>query len=285
MECNNIKYAVLKGPYLAENAYGETGLRSSSDIDILVDKRNLENMYEILNNDGFKQQYYDIKTNTLKEYSRSQKAFYCMNLHQTAPFRKIINSHLITVDLNFSITWNNDKIKYVDIDSFLSDVKRINICGQNINVLTHEKNIIQICLHHYREMNLIYSIVNHKSINLQQFCDVYYYIVKNYNDIKWDLFFKLLNEYDINEYIYYILYYTNLIFDDDIFSNILQQTKPNDLDYLEEFGIEIDKKKKWGIDIFTRLFSKNMNELIKPMLNENELKKIETVEMYLKQVS
>ncbi|KEZ50317.1 nucleotidyltransferase family protein [Metabacillus indicus] len=52
---NNLKVLFLKGPFLAKDLYGDISYRTSSDIDILVDIKNLQEAKELLISNGYLQ--------------------------------------------------------------------------------------------------------------------------------------------------------------------------------------------------------------------------------------
>ena len=52
---SSIRYAVVKGEVLSQQIYGVPNRRRSSDIDILIDKKNVKFLEEQLHNLGFEQ--------------------------------------------------------------------------------------------------------------------------------------------------------------------------------------------------------------------------------------
>ena len=54
-ELNDIDYVIIKGEPLSMLAYGYFGCRTSHDIDILIDRKNVSILDQILNKHGFYQ--------------------------------------------------------------------------------------------------------------------------------------------------------------------------------------------------------------------------------------
>ena len=128
-------------------------------------------------------------------------------------------------------------------------------------------------------MNSIVLLSANQGFKLSNFCDVYSIIKYNKNfDI--DLFVKMLCNYKIIKYVYKVLYYTSLIFQDKSilvpFQKYIYKSQ-----ITNTFGLEDDEINVWPVPFFEYLFSENRFEIIKPYLNKKQIQKININKSFL----
>lgn len=168
----NFPYAIIKGEALSLMAYGELGKRNSQDIDLLISPKYIGIAKVILNDNGF---YYIIKNKYDKVLTISMS-------HQSPTYIKKTKISYIYLDLNHSIFWGEYAGKCVDIDTFLEDIIDTEIYGCNMKTLPPIKMLIQLILHHYKDMNSIFLLATRKSIKRSMFDDVYFLLKNNLED-------------------------------------------------------------------------------------------------------
>ena len=133
-----------------------------------------------------------------------------------------------------------------------------------VRVLSPLKAMIQLILHHYKEMNSIYHIAEHDCIKESMFRDVYYLWKNNSDAISLEKLYELSLEYEIIPYVFYILYFTNKIFDDQKLSRYVEAFHTQDgFDLLDYYGLAVRERKLWKVDFHTRLKTNKMYDLIK----------------------
>ena len=103
----------------------------------------------------------------------------------------------MTVDLNFDILWGEYNGKRIDIEGFISDAIEVEIYGIKVKTLPPLKALIQLILHHYKEMNSIYHLAGHNSITYSMFRDVYYLWKNNASVISLEKLYVLSEKYQI----------------------------------------------------------------------------------------
>lgn len=263
-DCN---YAVIKGEPLSVYAYKNVGERVSSDIDILISRDNIKKLEEILKYHGFK----------TRLMSREDKIIMLSGSHQTAPWIKTYGSSFkINLDVNFDIFWGEYTGNRLNMDEFLSDTIAMEIYGCNVKTLPCIKTMVQIILHHYKEMNSIYHLATHNCINYKMFKDVYYLWKNNQQEITPEKLYKICDEYKIIPYVFYILYYTNQIYNDFELDKFVEAFKCSEgVFLLDYYGLNDWERKFWRVDFKKRLITDNLWELIKEDLTENDIKKLE----------
>lgn len=262
----NVNYAAIKGEVLSLQAYGSYGMRSYGDIDILISRKNIRMLENLLLKKGF--------TSTLK--SREDKILMMTSSHQVASWTKITDDHIRhTIDLNFDIFWGEYTGTRIDMDDFLADVVELSVYGMKIKTLPIFKAFIQLILHHYKEMNSLYHLCGHKSVNYNMFKDLYNLWKNNTDSITLEKLYEFGEEHGIKQYIFYMLYYTNEIFKDNKLDDYVNAFKSKiGIDLLDCYGLSKHEIKRWNVDFETRLQEENMYELIKNDLTESDIEKI-----------
>lgn len=269
----NIRYAVIKGAVLSEAAYGDPYSRCSNDIDILVDREDIDSVKRILEIRNFIQGHMTEKG--IERYNRKELLFQLTMSHQTAQFIKVNDNKMlpyINIDINVDILWGESR-KKIDMGLVLEYSMSTDICNVSVRKLKPEMEFISLCLHHYKDMNSIY-LLSGGSLKLSLFCDIYFYLVNV--SINFDQLCTLSQLMDVSQYIYYCLYYTNVIFDNDkisAISNMFYSLQAEQL--LNQFGLADWEQQEWKIDFFDRLFMDDIYKYFNEILSDRALKKIE----------
>lgn len=272
LEENNIQYAVIKGAVLSTVAYGTIDARQSSDIDILIESINLDIIKSFMQKNDFIQGR--IMGNNIIPLSREEIMFQTLMSHQTAPYIKKTSNifcPFVNIDINTDIVWGESQL-HPNISNILSQTTDIEICNQNLKKLNTELEFISLCLHHYKDLNSIY-LLTVRGIQLYLFCDIYFYLKNNFIDKQ--LLKKFSQALKVDKYIYYCLYYTNLIFDDDVINDYVNFfTYSEDDEIMDSFGLDSAERKSWQIGFYERLFHKNIGNYIYNFLTPKDIEKI-----------
>jgi len=259
-------YAHIKGETLSFQSYHCLGRRHVGDIDLLLPRAYLKKIEATLVECGF------VLTNT----SRSDRIMMYSASHQVAPWTKPFPPFgNIEIDLNFDIFWGEYTGKRVDIDEFLSNTVGMDIYGVKVKTLPPLKAMVQLILHHYKDMNSIFLLATRKSIKYDVFKDVYYLLKNNLDEISLDKMYKISAEYGIIPYVYYVLYHTGLLFYDETLREYISAFKtPEGEALLGCYGLNDSERHEWRYDFKTRLETDNLYELIKSDLTAKDEEKI-----------
>lgn len=276
---HDISYAVIKGAVLSSSAYGSPFCRQSGDIDILINRRNIDKIKEIMFNNNFIQG--KVTESGIVPFSRQEILFQSVMSHQTAPYIKENNNKIcpyINVDFNFDIMWGESEAK-ADMNFVLQNTIETTIQGIVFKKLSPEMELISLCLHHYKDLNSIYLLFE-RGLTLNHFCDIYFFI-KNCN-INFETLCNYCQRLNVDKYVYYCLYYTNLIFNDDIIKkHMIKLYSTEAKEILNSFGLDKKERREWDIDFFTRLFDLNISEYLENTLSKEELNKIHINQMFM----
>ena len=271
-ETAKFPYAVIKGAILSNSVYGDSTLRISGDIDILINRRDVDDAKRILKECGFIQGR--ISGDTIVPFTRKELLYQSAMSHQTAPFIKATANKLcpyVNLDINMDILWGESEQKS-DMDIVLSHREQVSIFGMNIYKLTSDMEFIALCLHHYKDMNSIYLLSGH-GLRLGLFCDIYFYI-KNVCPSAVTIS-RLAGQLNVGKYLYVCLSHTMEIFDDSILSPYIKTLEEyKDEELLNGFGLNDKERKYWDIPLAQRLFHNNLPEYMQKFLSDSDVEKI-----------
>lgn len=261
---------MIKGEPLSLLCYNEKSARNSQDIDILIDRQHISYFERLLQENDF-----TMLINQNEFIHRESKILCISQSHQVPPYIKETPNQQIEIDLNFDIFWGEYTGKRIKINKFLSDAIELEIYGCKIKTIPPLKAMIQLILHHYKEMNSIYHLSGHNSINYAMFSDVYYLWKNNQEAISLDKIYQISTEYEITTYVFYILYFTNKLFHDSKLEQYVEAFQtPEGVPLLEFYGLAENERKIWKVDFQTRLEADNMYDLIKDDLTEADFEKL-----------
>lgn len=261
----NIKYAVIKGEPLSYYIYSCLGMRLSRDIDILVPKESIDEVRKV---------FFD-NNNIIDMYGRKEWLYYMLCSHQCPALFIKEQGFTVELDINFDILWGNYEKRKIDINDFLSDTVEMDIYGVKIKTLSKIKTFLQVCLHCYKDLNSILLIQKRKKFDKNMFRDIYHMLRNNQNELTIDMVYNESIKYGIDEYIYYVLYYTEKIYLDPILKKYINAlySKENER-ILDTYGLTERERKKWKISFVDRLESEDLFSVIEKDLNESDMKNI-----------
>lgn len=267
---SSVRYAVVKGEVLSQQIYGVPDRRRSSDIDILIDKKNVKFLEEQLHKLGFEQKLPENNAEI-----RRNRVLCMAYSHQIPSFHKDKFGFHLNVDVNYDIFWGEYEGKRCSIDEFLSDTVDMAIYGVTVKTLPIEKAFVQLVLHHYKEMNSLYHLSQHNTIRTDMFRDIYDMLIKQHSQLDLNTLQNISVYYVIGIYVYYMLYYTNVIFKSEVLATFLEEIAcyRND-ELLVSYGLSSKERKRWRILFDNRLDNDSVWYSIKENLTSLDIKKI-----------
>ena len=149
------------------------------------------------------------------------------------------------------------------------------IYGVKVKTLPPLKTMVQLILHHYKDMNSIFLLATRNSIRYGMFKDVYYLLKNNPKDISIEKLYAISSEYEIIPYVFYVLYYTGQIFEDDVLKEFIDAFRtPEGEGLLDCYGLCEIERRKWRVGFKTRLETENLLPLIEEDLTDRDRRKI-----------
>jgi hypothetical protein len=134
LERNGVRAVSFKGPVLGIALYGDVSMRTSKDLDILVDISDVEKAGEILQQEG-----YENKDNTDKLTGKQKSHYMKVHNHLTYASKAGVSIELhwryyaVTYNIPFGEIWNSKT--------------EFEVSGRGINVLNTEENLLYLIFH------------------------------------------------------------------------------------------------------------------------------------------
>lgn len=200
---NNIDCIILKGLPFAERIYGALGTRSNGDIDLLVQEKDLELAFRVLEDQGYKH---------CVETTPQQIESFKFNQHLV--FTKNHPSGIFVVEVHFMLTDHYGQ--YIITSDLWSRAIPVAIDNAVAYQLSPIDLLIQICLHS----------VEHGFDVLRSVLDVAKVIEVEGHLIDWDFFVDTAIKYRLKNRMYFSLLYAKLLFNSDIPDHVFSSLKP-----------------------------------------------------------
>jgi len=158
----DIDIAGLKGIYLLEHVYGNVGVRSMADIDVLVKKENLARSSELMQELGYQaSSYFNLDDQNI-------------DVKHIPPLKKVRNSPV--VELHWTIL-EEDEPFTIDPEAIWERVKPVKVANADVFTLGLEDLILHLCIH------LTYQ--HYLNLGLRGLMDIAMVIHKFEDDIDW----------------------------------------------------------------------------------------------------
>lgn len=261
-ECK-CKYAMLKGAFLCR--YYPEGYRTSNDIDILVNPRDVSEIGAVLTKNGFCQgsiQNGKFIPATRKEIIQSK-----MMRGETVPYIKqvgLTGMKYLEVDINFSLDYKNGDAMV--IDEILNRAHKRNVCGLEVTTLEQNDFFIHLCSHLYKEATTMPWVVMKRDMTLYKYCDIYT-LLYDMSDAEIQRMFKRAKELNMEKICAFTVLQTAELFEFKCSTALstAEEILRDDRDFIHTVFSPKDKKTfiYTQTDIFERFFSQERNKNLK----------------------
>ena len=255
-------YLIIKGEPLSFYEYGQFGKRISCDVDILADRKDIPYFENELERLGFAK----------KKMSRTSEIISLRYSHQTPIYNKVINNMQCSVDLNFDLFWGMYQGKRFSIREFIEATKRKMIVYETeIYTLPELEMLAVLILHDFKDMTSIFRLMRNNCINREMFQDIFRLFSNCKKEIKSGKFKTLCDSLFITPYVFYVLYYTQMLVNDPLLGETVCDFKTKDgNELLGHYGFIENNIKKWKYDFYTVVDSDKICSLIIDDLTEQE---------------
>lgn len=254
-------YAFLKGAYLVD--LYPRGLRTSNDVDILIEPENITELTNILKKHGFEQG--SIRDEEFVPASRKEIVSSRMNRGETVPFIKELNlpgMKYLELDVNYSLGFRPGMDEEI-VSDFLSRTEPL-IHG-DIHTLDNVDFLLHLCAHLYKEATVMSWVEMGRDISLYKYCDIYLYLNKFMNDTYTDKLIRRIEEVGLIKECYYTLYYTKELFgmSNSLLDKVLDKIRPEETDFMHQI-IDPQNRKTYSFDMKYSdwVFCSNRRELL-----------------------
>lgn len=246
-------YAALKGAILV-NLYPE-GVRTSNDIDFLVNRSDLTKITRLLLDNGFSQGY--IRNNIFVPATRRNIVNALINRGETTPFIKKVNlpeMKYLEVDVNISL----DESAFRSETAVSKMLQKLRF-DKNIGLYTLDKAdfLIHLCTHLYKEASVYQWVQMGRDLSLYKFLDIFLFCQKELSKEDVPLLIERAKQYQVEEACYYSIYHTSLLWDmnEKFVQLLLEGLDRRSLGFLDEVYSPEEQKTYWfTIPFIERLF-------------------------------
>jgi len=212
----NIEHVFLKGAVLSSTIY-PVGTRAFNDIDILVSKKSIQKIKNVLYELDFLQGKYDYRKGVVDKFDQDALTQSVNTRGEIAPFVKIVDEKIIKtidVDVNFSLDWKPDGSDEA-VDHFLNE-RVLTPVDNNFSIysLKEEHLFIHLCSHFYKDSALIDFVKKRKVLDLYKFVDIYTFIQTYFGRINPEEIFDESVKYGFDRHIFFTLNYIIKVFPD-----------------------------------------------------------------------
>jgi len=251
-----VRYAVRKGPSLCALVYDDPGIRRMSDLDVLIERESMDDAVEILTDLGYAQGVPSPSGDRVIAHERRTQLFWAVHLNNALPFLKPTSEPEVRwfeVDLCLDL-FQKRSAGRVEVGAVLDRARPAVICGERSFALSPLDQLLDICLHLYKEATSYLSITQGRDLNLMRFIDVVESIrVTAQADL--DRLPRYVRDFGAERELYFALYHASLLNPGAVPIEVLKQLEPQDRGYLDEYGELEGRTRRWSQGFLDRLFN------------------------------
>lgn len=236
-----ISYALIKGFDIVNKVYNPITpfSRDFNDIDILLDKDDLSRVSLILQQMGYVQGDVDNMQSTVKEASRIEQLEMMMRSHQIYSYVRIdtidkeleINESAL-VDVNFTPFEGGNVPPKIATKTMLEECKKIPLYEGYYSSLNMYYTFIQLVYHLYKDTSYKRKKDLGIDLTIQKFCDIREYLLYAQNEWDWEYLIKLVLDNKLSESVYFVVYFTQKMYEENNYDNFLKRICPENEQFL-----------------------------------------------------
>lgn len=221
-----IEFILLKGAALIQNVYPDFGVRPLSDLDLLIKFKDLKEANTILENLGFTpletaltyKRPKVLRDSSTRSGSLTGFRLYEKNSYKRGKLTYIKNSQKFLKFLD--LHWELESFPFLrkiinfNLEEIFDRAEEVQD-KKELRVLSPFDNLIYLCVH----------LSLHHSFELFWLLDIYLLIDKYYNKINWQDLILYCEEHNIENAVYFPLYYTKKYFKAAVPDYVLDRLK------------------------------------------------------------
>ncbi len=250
-----IRYAIRKGPLLSDGVYHDIGVRRMADLDVVVSRAQLPDFEKAVTAIGYAQGHQSRNGETVVPYSRETQLYWRMSVQNALPYIKIANRDEVEVfvlDACLSLfqTLSGNE---TPIEEFLDRVVPVEIYGEPSYALSPADQFVDLCLHLHKEAVGLHYIQAGKDLTILKFLDIVE-MLGTLDPGSRSRLPELGAAYRCTESLYFALHHAALLYPDAVPVDLLEQLRPGDTAFLDEYGQLDGHRSRWDRPFLERLF-------------------------------
>jgi len=139
LNLNNIRVVSLKGPMLSNRIYGDPAVRLSHDIDLLIDKKNIEVCHNLMLSKGFR-----LSHGIVWPENKTKQKLLVSSLHHLSYYSKGLNCY---VELHWELMHNLPVSWEVASGIIDNNIVETEFYGKKIYLLSKEMELLFLMMH------------------------------------------------------------------------------------------------------------------------------------------
>lgn len=259
-----VRFAVRKGPVLGEQLYGDPGLRSMADLDVLVERKDTERIGEVLQECGFVQGRPSSDGTAIEPFERSTQVFWRMHVNNELPYVKLGDGEDVehfAVDLCLDL-FQQRSDGALPVAEVLDRRVPMKLCGTDSFGLAPEDQFLDLCLHFHKEASSRSYIEAGVDLQLLKFLDLALACVALSESGHWVSFIEQARQAGAIESVYYTLFHVSLVYPDMVPGDRLEALRPDNRHFLDEYGQVDGHIGTWQVPFADRLFSRDRRAMV-----------------------
>jgi hypothetical protein len=253
-EQNKIKVILLKGFSLSKMIYDDLYIRSFSDIDFLLDEKDIKNMYRLVNKIGYEQDGGFDEEQSKMITINTDEFLNTTWFHELQCKKKIRESLYVSVEIKRA----SSAIPLENVTDFLNNTQILDLSEMKILSTDIMYSLLHLIANFYNNTETIYGALF--VTLLRDSLDIAMFIKKYHSAIDWDRLFELSLKYQITHKVYFVINCIIETFKYQIIdTEIINKFLPIHLPYLYTDNYD-GSYFSWETDYFTRLFDDDLRK-------------------------
>lgn len=246
---NNVKYWIIKGVGLAQYTDSDKYKRDFNDIDIVVEKNNLNRAVEIMINHGFEYSFDSQIVDKIESLECYELGFFYPFTEGGSLSKTMNNKISVEIKIGTSSIKNEKFIKYLLGNSVIRKINNV-----KTNILNINDTFILLCTNIYYNIEMEFA-----KLKIRDLFDLYYFITNNQEKLNFKYISYICRKYKISHELYRVLSLTN-----DVYHNLTSKTIIKIFkDDMKKYNLRIYHKydngslRDWNIDFIDIMLDKN----------------------------
>ena len=266
------KYSLLKGAYLCKSY--PAGYRTSNDIDLLVNPKDVTEIGNALIKAGFKQG--NVRNGRFEPATRKEIIESKMMRGETVSYIKEVNlpsMQFLEVDINFSLDYkpaDTDILKKMLDNAVIKKLHNL-----QVHTLSSEDFFVHLCCHLYKEATTLPWVEMMRDMTLYKYSDIYM-LLNDAAKEQVDLYFARAKEFGMQKICgFAVLQMSELFnFDNKYTTDVAESILSVEPEFIHTV-ISPKEKKKYVFSeksILKRFFADNRKKFLQEVENDEEIK-------------
>ncbi|WP_431936243.1 nucleotidyltransferase domain-containing protein [Micromonospora sp. RP3T] len=258
-EREGISALVRKGAVVIEEAYGgDRRFRSMNDLDLMFEPEDVARAIAVLETLGYARGKATALRRTIAPLSRSEAVYARLKVPTVTLLRpstdRFVDYLVVDICLNQFLP---DSGYDLPAGGFAHRARPISLCGEPALMFTAEEMVIDLAVHLFKEATTLRFIESGKDLCLSKFLDIAQF-VKSSPELSWPTLYERCARYRIAEPVYFALHFTDLLYPGVIPAEVLVPLRPENLEYLNQFGAADKHHGTWSHESFLdRMFDRD----------------------------